>query len=183
MSCISDVIKKDQQEMRNNYQHIIEAQDNETKERWGNQFVWELARYTVAEELIVYPALESHMDHGKIIADKDRNENRQIKEMLAQFQEMSPSDPRYRPTLDSIMTKLNKHIDEEQEEDLPSLESVLDPPESQQISRRFERTKILMPTRAHPNAPTQPYFETAAAFMQAPMDRIADIMWREFPEY
>ncbi|EAS33331.2 HHE domain-containing protein [Coccidioides immitis RS] len=183
MASISDVMRADQQQMRDHYQKIIEAQDDDTRKRWGNQFVWELARYAVAEELVVYPALESHMDHGKVIADKDRGENQQIKELLAKFQDMKPSDPRYLPMLDSIMDNLNKHFDEEQEEDIPSLESVLEPAESETISRRFERTKILMPTRAHPNAPTQPYFETAIAFMQAPMDRIADIMWREFPEF
>lgn len=103
--------------------------------------------------------------------------------MLAQFQDMSASDPQYRPTLDAIMYGLNKHFDEEQDEDIPSLESVLDSSESDRVSRRFERTKILMPTRAHPNAPTTPFFETAVSFMEAPIDHIADIMWREFPEY
>ncbi|EEP76751.1 predicted protein [Uncinocarpus reesii 1704] len=180
---ISDAIKQDQEEMRDHYQKTIEAPDAETMQRWGNQLGWELARYAVAEELVVYPALETHMDHGKVIADKERNENQQIKTTLAQLQQMSASDPQYRVTLDQLMSKLNQHFDEEQDEDLPSLESVLDEPVSEQISRRFERTKILMPTRAHPNAPTQPFFETVSAFMLAPIDRIADIMWREFPDY
>ncbi|KMU76064.1 hypothetical protein CISG_05322 [Coccidioides immitis RMSCC 3703] len=97
MASISDVMRADQQQMRDHYQKIIEAQDDDTRKRWGNQFVWELARYAVAEELVVYPALESHMDHGKVIADKDRGENQQI-----------PS-----------WNNLNKHFDEEQEEGYP----------------------------------------------------------------
>lgn len=40
--------------------------------------MWDVARYSVAEALIVYPALEEHMDHGQIIADKDRNQNKQV---------------------------------------------------------------------------------------------------------
>ncbi|WEW59087.1 hypothetical protein PRK78_004556 [Emydomyces testavorans] len=184
MAPISEVMKEDQQQMRDHYREIIEAEDEEAKKRWRNQghskmsptlkwqeqFVWELARYAVAEELVVYPALESHMDHGK------------IKDMLAQFQDMSPSDTRYRPMLESIMDNLNRHFEEEQAEDLPSLESVLEPAESEAISKKFERTKVLMPTRVHPNAPTEPFFETAVAFLQAPIDRISDIMWRQFPE-
>lgn len=42
------------------------------------QLTWELARYSVAEELVVHPVLERNMDHGGVIADKDRNETHQV---------------------------------------------------------------------------------------------------------
>ena len=93
---------------------------------------------------------------------------------------MKEDDQRYRPLLDNIMENLNKHIDEEEDEDLPSLESVLDPPESEMISRRFEQTKMLMPSSAHPGSPEHPFFESAGDLMEAPIDQVSDIM-RRFP--
>nr|KAK2737366.1 hypothetical protein FQN57_007544 [Myotisia sp. PD_48] len=180
-SRISDTMKADHRELRDNYMKILEAQDDDSKTAWGNMFTWNLARYTVAEELVVYPALENHMDHGQVIADKDRNQNQEIKNLLYDFQSMRGGDSRFRPTLDAIMDNLNLHIEQEEDEDLPSLEAVIDDSESEALSNRFERTKVLMPTRAHPSAPTQPFFESAVSLMESPIDKVADIM-RRFPE-
>ena len=94
---------------------------------------------------------------------------------------MKAGDQRFYPMLESIMDNLNKHMDEEEDEDLPSLEAVIEPNDSESMAKRFQRTKILMPTRAHPNAPQKPLFKSVVALMEAPIDRISDMM-REFPE-
>lgn len=39
---------------------VVESKDAEHKKRYGNQFIWELARHSVAEELIVDPAMENY---------------------------------------------------------------------------------------------------------------------------
>ncbi|KAK2747832.1 hypothetical protein FQN55_004708 [Onygenales sp. PD_40] len=178
---ISEAIKEDHRLLRHYHDNIINARNEDTGTRWGNKFTWELARYTVAEELVVYPALESYIDHGKIMADKDRKEHKEIKELLYKFQGLSAEDADFRPTLENIMTKLNRHIDEEEDEDLASLESVIQPEESESLSQKFERTKMFVPTRAHPDAPQQPMFESVVSFLEAPMDRLQDMM-RRFPE-
>ncbi|KAI0480061.1 hypothetical protein GGR56DRAFT_686992 [Xylariaceae sp. FL0804] len=49
------------------------------------------------------------------------------------------------------------------------------------LARSFERTKqYLAPTRAHPASPGKPPFETAAALLTAPLDRLLDL-FRAFP--
>lgn len=182
MASITDVMKADHQELRDDYAKTINAADEDSMTRHGNKFTWDLARYTVAEELVIYPAIESHMDHGSVIINRDRAESQKLKELLANFQPLSASDAEYRPTLDDLMSKIDTHINEEEDEYLPSLEAVLDPGESQDLARTFERTKVLMPTRSHPTAAVQqPAFETAVALVQAPLDKVADLM-RKFPE-
>ncbi|KAM5449664.1 hypothetical protein MaudCBS49596_004785 [Microsporum audouinii] len=182
MPSITDTMKADHRELRDDYTKTINAADEDSMTRHGNKFTWDLARYTVAEELVVYPAIESHMDHGSVIINRDRAESQRIKQLLAAFQPLSASDAQFRPTLDELMSKMNMHIEEEEDEYLPSLEAVLDPGESQQLAQTFERTKVLMPTRSHPDAAVeQPMFETAVALVQAPIDRVADLM-RRFPE-
>ncbi|OJD11487.1 hypothetical protein AJ78_07752 [Emergomyces pasteurianus Ep9510] len=178
---ISDAVKADHNLLREYHDKIIHAGDEDTGTRWGNKFTWELARYTVAEELVIYPALESYMDHGKVMVDKDRKEHQEIKERLYKFQNMSAQDPEFRSTLEGIMERLNKHIEEEEDEDLASLESVIQPDESESLAQKFERTKMFVPTRAHPHAPKDPMFESVVSFLEAPLDKLQDML-RRFPE-
>ncbi|EEH38961.1 HHE domain-containing protein [Paracoccidioides lutzii Pb01] len=178
---ISEAVKEDHRLLREYHDKILQAEDEDTGTRWGNKFTWELARYAVAEELVVYPALETYIDHGKVMADKDRREQQEIKEQLYKFQSMSAQDEEFRPMLENIMTRLNTHIKEEEEEDLASLESVIKPEESESLAKKFERTKMFVPTRAHLHAPKEPFFESVVSFLEAPIDRLEDLM-RRFPE-
>jgi hemerythrin superfamily protein len=80
MSAISDAIKKDHREIEEYYQNILNASDNDTATRWQNQFVWELARHSIAEELVVYPAFEKNLgDKGHQMAEKDRAEHQTVR--------------------------------------------------------------------------------------------------------
>jgi K+/H+ antiporter YhaU regulatory subunit KhtT len=80
MSAIIDAIKKDHREIEEYYQHILNASDNDTATRWQNQFVWELARHSIAEELVVYPAFEKNLgDKGHQMAEKDRAEHQTVR--------------------------------------------------------------------------------------------------------
>lgn len=106
--------------------------------------------------------------------------NRKIKDLMFRLDITKGDEEFFRPTLDALMKSLNTHIDEEEDEDLPSLESVIDPPESEMMSRRFEQTKMLMPTSAYAYSPEHPYFESPVDLIDAPIDRISDIM-RRFP--
>lgn len=79
------------------------------------------------------------------------------------------------------MTDLDKHIREEEDEDLPALEKAFPPGESERIARSFSRTKMFVPTRSHPAAPDRPPFETVAGLLAAPLDKLRDMM-RKFPD-
>jgi hypothetical protein len=205
---VSDLVKHDHQELKTYYDNIKKAQRDDEKIKWQNQFVWELARHSVAEELVVYPAFEKHIPGGPRMAEKDRSEHQQVcysslslplsqpmqpaylvltmcafqvKEKLYEFQSMSPSDVTFDPTIDSLWEKLSQHITEEERDDLPALEKALDADESGALARSFDRTKLFVPTRSHPSAPDRPPYETAAGLMSAPIDKLMD-MFRKFPE-
>ncbi len=53
MGSVSDSIQHDHRELEEYYDNIINAKDPDTKERWQNQFIWELTRHSIAEELVV----------------------------------------------------------------------------------------------------------------------------------
>lgn len=84
---VSDAIVEDHRELKTYYDKIMDSADPTTQAEYQNQFVWELARHSIAEEIVVYPAMEKHVINGKDMAEKDRQEHRIVSSQL-----MSP-DP------------------------------------------------------------------------------------------
>lgn len=94
---------------------------------------------------------------------------------------MEPTDPEFIPTIESLMTDLKRHMEEEENEDLPALEKALPAEHSDHLEKSFERTKMFTPTRSHPSAPDKPPFETVMGLLAAPLDKLGD-MFRKFPQ-
>lgn len=78
MSRLIDTIKQDHREIESYYNTITNSKDEDEQIRYQNQFTWELARHSIGEELVVYPAFERHLDDGKSVADKDRREHQTV---------------------------------------------------------------------------------------------------------
>jgi len=184
MSTISDAIIKDHREIESYYNEVVNSTDHDHQQRFGNQFTWELARHSVGEELVVYPAFEKYMGaKGKEMAESDRKEHHQVKEMLKEFQNMKPKDPKYVPKLKELWSVLTEHIKEEETNDLPALEQALQSSagQSESMAKSFGRTKAFVPSRSHPSAGEHPPFETVMGLLTAPIDHITDI-FRKFPD-
>jgi hypothetical protein len=95
---------------------------------------------------------------------------------------MSSKDSDYVPKLKELWTTLSQHIKEEEEDDLPALESALsDAKISETLAKDFSRTKAFVPSRSHPSAGEHPPFETVMGLLTAPIDHIADL-FRKFPK-
>ncbi|CAG8199024.1 unnamed protein product [Penicillium nalgiovense] len=178
---ISEAIKKDHREIESYYDKVVKSSDKEEQTRFQNLFIWELARHSIGEELVVYPAFEKQLSGGVDMADKDRKEHLKVKEELKAFQNMTPSDAQFVPTIKELMENLPKHIKEEEIHDLPKLEEALSEEDSQTYARSFSRTKMFVPSRSHPSAPDKPPYETAVGLLTAPIDRIADL-FRKWPD-
>ncbi|OTA54678.1 hypothetical protein K449DRAFT_338394 [Hypoxylon sp. EC38] len=178
---ISSVIKHDHQQIEKYYDKIVNSNDPDIQRRYQNAFVWELTRHAIAEELVVYPAIETGLNNGKQMADKDRAEHQVTKEALYKFQNLNPGDRNFITTIESLMKDLRIHIKEEEEHDLVKLEEGLLPTRSRDLAQQFEMTKAYTPTRSHPGAPNRPPLETVAGLMVAPLDKISDL-FRAWPK-
>lgn len=73
---VSDAIIEDHKELKSYYDKVMNSSDPKTQTEYANQFVWELARHSIAEEIVVYPAMEKHVPNGMDMAEKDRQEHR-----------------------------------------------------------------------------------------------------------
>ncbi|KAG0081740.1 hypothetical protein BGZ93_002629, partial [Podila epicladia] len=74
---VTEAIKRDHRELEDAYANILDSTDDDERTRWQHQFTWELARHSIGEELVVYPAMEEHLSNGKEMADKDRKEHQE----------------------------------------------------------------------------------------------------------
>merc|ERR1712054_659727 len=175
MSTISSAITKDHRELEQYYNEIVNSTNHDHQQRYGNQFTWELA---------VYPAFEKYLgSKGKDMAESDRKEHHQVKELLKVFQDLSSTDPQYLSKLKEIWEPLSRHMKEEEEHDMPALEEALRAQRdaSSKMATSFGRTKMFVPSRSHPSAGEHPPFETVMGLLTAPFDHVADI-FRKFPD-
>ncbi|KAH8193740.1 hypothetical protein TruAng_012094 [Truncatella angustata] len=182
MSTITEAITKDHRELEEYYNQVINSNDADHRVRYGNEFTWELARHSVGEELIVYPAMEKYLGHqGKQLADKDREEHHHIRPLS--LNESAILVINYVPKLKELWKSLSQHIREEEKEDLPALEQALQNSkgESETLAKSFSRSKYFVPSRSHPSAGENPLFESVVGLMVAPIDKLAD-MSRKFPQ-
>jgi hypothetical protein len=80
-----------------------------------------------------------------------------------------------------LMDGLSKHIHDEETSDLVKLEGAITEEESNRLAKSLRRTKIFVPSRAHPEAPDRPPFGTAVELLAAPFDQLQDI-FRKWPD-
>ena len=75
---ISDAIRHDHRELKSFYDRIVKSTNPDEQTRFQNQFTWELARHSVGEELVVYPAFEKYLRGGEEMAERDRQEHQGV---------------------------------------------------------------------------------------------------------
>ena len=72
------MIEEDHHQLGFYYGKIIDSNDPDEQKRYQNAFVWELARNSIAKELVVYPALERNVLDGSIRAEQDRSRHQKV---------------------------------------------------------------------------------------------------------
>ncbi|ODH40119.1 hypothetical protein ACO22_01701 [Paracoccidioides brasiliensis] len=184
MGYLSELVKKDHRELVLFHNQIVNADNDIDKSRFQHQFVWELARYAVAEELLFYPAIEKHLADGKERTENDRMEHKKTKDQLMEFESMKPTDPNFEPTINSIMNNLSSPIKEGEDDNLTALESAISIEDDEELSESFKRTKMFIPTLTHPAAkPPNPLpFESPIGLLTTPIDKLGD-MFRRLPPH
>jgi len=82
---LSEVIKTHHREIEDAYTKALNGKTHDEKQRWGNQFTWELARHAIGEDLVLYPAVEKHLPDGKELAHRDRVHTNEVSLSPAQY--------------------------------------------------------------------------------------------------
>ncbi|KAI9011303.1 HHE domain-containing protein [Gaertneriomyces semiglobifer] len=179
---VIDEIIKDHKEIQTYYEQYLANTDNPSEQqKWANQFQWEVARHSIGEELVLYPAFEKFLGaNGKAMADKDRKEHQAVKDDLYSLKDHKVGTQEFDAIMAKLIRELRQHMNEEETQDLPRFRAAISAAEGEKLGKEFMMTKKFVPTRSHPSAPDQPPFETVVGLLTAPMDKLKD-MFKKFP--
>lgn len=175
---IIDKVKHDHEELDEaytRYKKFHKEGNEEEAAKWFNEFVWEISRHAVTEEIVLYPLIALQGEKGKKIADESRAEHQETKDMLAEIQGIS--DPAlFEKKFDAIMAAVRKHIKKEEREDLVYLKQTVDEKGREAAGTTFALGKNIVPTRPHAAVPNKPAaLEGALGLLITPIDKLRDI--------
>ncbi len=81
----------------------------------------ELTVHTQVEEELAYPAFREVLEDGQDLMLEAEIEHQSATDLIAQLEEMDPSDERYKPTFTVLGEYVNHHIKEEEKEIFPKV--------------------------------------------------------------
>jgi hemerythrin superfamily protein len=139
----------------------------------ADQVTIELVRHSVAEEVLVYPQVESKVSAEE--AERARREHAEAEETLHRMEKLDADDPAFDDELATLMREIREHIAEEEGEMFAHMRRVIDADELCTLGARVEAFKKVAPTRPHPNVPNEPLPRLAAGPAASLFDRLRDL--------
>jgi len=184
---IDELIVADHNSLRELYARYEKSPSEMDKLAILNEYIRETALHSVAEEMILYPKLESLTD-AHIDVDHLRAEHQKVKEGLYRVDQLMSAKGEGSRSADvkgvvgEVMRELQAHMKTEEQSDLVRLRKEVDDEARKRMGMMFSFAKTHIPTRPHPSAPdTGGFREMMAGLPAAMMDRLRD-MNREFAE-
>ncbi|KAJ3129201.1 hypothetical protein HK098_002185 [Nowakowskiella sp. JEL0407] len=155
--------------------------DTDARSKIANSIIKELAVHAVAEEVVIYPAIEHNFgESGRQIAEHNRAEHMKLKQNLQAVDMMKVYDDGYGKKLQEVIAEFNRHASEEEQTQMPQLKQKLGQEESVKLGTQFETIRASAPTHPHPSAPDKGgMWEAVVGMVTKPMDKLFD-MTRSF---
>jgi len=172
---------KDHNDIKSYFKEYTKFRSNgqyDEAKKWYHQWAWEVARHSVAEEIVIYPFMEKKLNPS--LSSKNRSQHQEVKEQISRLESLTFEGQEFDAVINETMKALTEHMKLEEQDEFPELERVASPEEIDSLSQTFEHRKRIVPTRAHPNAPDTPPLETVVGLLAAPLDKFRD-MFRDFP--
>lgn len=168
---LDEQVLADHQELRDFYAQYKQSGDI----RFFNQFVWELSRHSIGEEIIMYPILEKF----DISTTQDKKEHEEVAGMGIKLEGMEPGSAEFNAMFDKLFEHLSVHMKHEEEHDIPNFKSRVSLQDRISEGNKFMNRKKIMPTHPH-TMPANPTLKEALGFLLAPIDKFRD-MFAKFP--
>ncbi len=148
-------------------------EDQTRRKALTEQVTIELVRHSVAEEVLVYPQVESKVSSKE--ADHAREEHAEAEETLQRLEELDADDPSFDDELSTLMEEIRHHIEDEEEQMFAHMRESIDHDELVTLGQRVEAFKKVAPTRPHPNVPNEALPRLAAGPAASLLDRMRDL--------
>lgn len=152
----------------------LQEPSTEERERLVHDIIRELSVHAAIEEQVLYPEARRALPEGESLAEEALDEHAEAEEVLAELDDMEPSDAGFDLRVRGLIADVRHHVAEEENEMFPKLRASLSTDELEDMGRKLERAKSMAPTRPHPHAPSTPPGNLVAGPMAAVVDRVRD---------
>jgi hemerythrin superfamily protein len=176
---VIEVLEHDHREVEQMFgelESLRGAATEEAKERrkaLTDQVTIELVRHSVAEEVLVYPAVEKQVSAEEV--EHAREEHAEAEKTLQRLEKLDADDPGFDDELATLMREIRHHIEDEEGQMFAHMRQVVDPDELRTMGSRVEAFKKVAPTRPHPNIPNEALPRAAAGPAVSLFDRMRDL--------
>ena len=148
-------------------------EDRSRRKTLTDQVTIELVRHSVAEEVLVYPQVDTKISREE--ADHARQEHAEAEETLQRLEKLDADDPSFDDELSTLMEEIRHHIEDEEGQMFAHMRETLDRDELLRLGAAVEQFKKVAPTRPHPDVPNEPLARAAAGPAASMFDRMRDL--------
>ena len=148
-------------------------EDKQRRKTVAEQVTIELVRHSVAEEVLVYPRVESKVSKEEV--EHARKEHAEAEETLARMEKLDADDPAFDDEVATLIGEIRHHIEDEEGQMFAHMRQVLGQDELRTLGKSVEAFKKVAPTRPHPNVPNEALPRLAAGPAASLFDRMRDL--------
>jgi hemerythrin superfamily protein len=172
----TDLIKQDHRAVEQLFQRFESTEPGQVDRRRElvEVMIRELSVHASIEETVLYPEISEAVTAGKELIEEGLEEHQDAKETLNELDGMDPEDAGFEAKVRSLIGDVRHHVEEEENEILPKLDSALSEERLRDLGTRLEKAKVGAPTRPHPHAPDTPPANLIAGPVAGAVDRVRD---------
>ncbi|MFL6115239.1 MAG: hemerythrin domain-containing protein [Catenulispora sp.] len=112
--------------------------------------ILELVRHSVAEELVLFPALRQYVPDGGALVDLCASRHAAAEELMRDLAPHSVGDPGFEDGLAALLAATERHIYEQEHEVFPTLAAVCGPRQLTELGGRVAAIKRVAPAESRP---------------------------------
>jgi hemerythrin superfamily protein len=153
------ILRDDHDKVRKLFTEYERAHDAPAarKQDLANQIIEELTVHTYIEEELFYPAVEGLPGGGKVetpehMVKEAEEEHAQVKLLLAELEDMTPSDEYFDAKVTVVIDDVRHHAEEEEQEMFPAVREAMGRNDLQELGQRMLEAKEKAPRRPSESA-------------------------------
>jgi hemerythrin superfamily protein len=171
---VVDILTADHKDMIDLLSQIEQTIDPGQRRDLADTVIAEVMRHAVAEEMLVYPAIEEHVPNGKEEVEHDKKEHDEIVQLMKRMEDVDSADPSFMELVRELERTLSHHANDEEMEQFPKLRAHIPQDKLVDLGEKVQNAKKLAPTRPHPSAPHSELFHKTIGPGVGMVDRLRD---------
>jgi hemerythrin-like domain-containing protein len=134
------MLKEDHRRVRDLFQEYAAAPDPRTKRELAEEACTELETHAQLEERIFYPAVNNETEEGAELVQEAIQEHKKVKNLIAALREMGPDNKEFDAKFHELISNVEHHVEEEENEMFPLAEQELSE-DLEQIQEEMQELK------------------------------------------